>query len=172
MRANAGFDWLPITPSPRSAAAFSSGATLERITHRVVEPAIAAEPMESVLGSRTLHRGGTRDPTENLSRIGRVSVLLNSHRLLTPSLHRAANQQQKQHPGDRHNQRLLGRQAAQHAQGGSHPNGGGRRRPKITPAPMKPTPHRASTFSPTHGASSADLWRLRVGWGSRGQRAN
>ena len=128
-RANGVFDCLPITPSPRSAAAFSSGATLGRTIHRVVERATAAEPMESVLGSRTLHRGGTRDPTENLSRIGRVSLLLKSQRLLAPFLDRAASQQQKQHPGDRHNQRLPGRQAAQHAQGGSHPNGGGRLRP-------------------------------------------
>ena len=128
MRANAGFDCLPITPSPRNAAACSSGATLERTTHRVVEPATAAEPMVPVLSSRTLHRGGTRDPTENLSRIGRVSLLLNSRRLLTPCLDRAASQQQKLHPCDRHNQQLSSRQAAQHAQGGSHPNGGGRRK--------------------------------------------
>ena len=34
-------------------------------------------------------------PAENLSRIGRVSLLLKSQRLLTPLLDRAASQQQK-----------------------------------------------------------------------------
>ena len=128
MRANGVFDCFPTTRSRRNAGACSSGATLERTTHRVVERATAAEPMGLVFSSRTLHREDIRDPTENLSRIGRVSLLLNSQRLLTPLLDRAASQQQKQHPGDRHHQQLPGRQAAQHAQSGGHPNQGGLRR--------------------------------------------
>jgi hypothetical protein len=129
MRANAGSDCLLTTPSRRSAAAFSSGATLERIIHRVVEPAIAAAPTVLARRSQVLHGEGTRDATQNLSRIGRrVSLLHNSQGLLTPSLDRATSQQQKQHPGNRHNQQLPGREATQHAQGGGHPNRGRRRK--------------------------------------------
>jgi hypothetical protein len=133
MRANAGFDCFPTTRSRRNAGACSSGGTLERTTHRVVERATAAAPTVLGLRCQTLHGGHMRDPTENLSRNGRVSHLLNSQCLLTPFLDRAASQQQKQHPGDRHNQQLPGCQAAQHAQGGGRPKGGGRRKPRITP---------------------------------------
>ena len=111
MRASDVFDCLPTSRSRRNAGACSSGAILERTTHRVAERATAAAP--TVLGRRSqpLCGGHTRDPAENLWKIGR------SQCLLTPLLDRAASQQQKQHAGDHRHQQLPGRRAARCAQG-------------------------------------------------------
>ena len=114
----------------RNAAASLSAATLERITRRVVEPAIAAALTTSAF--RNLHAGHMPDPIQSLSRTGWISRLDPQH-LLTPLLDRATSQQQKQHPGDSNHQQLPGRQAAKRARGGGYPNRGGRRKPMPLP---------------------------------------